>query len=156
MASKKINSNLMSAIMYIVIGALFCIFKAGVLDWLMTIAGILFIVFGIIDLVKGTTTSGVINIAIGAVILIGGWFFIEVVLIVFGILLAVKGTIALINALKARNVSVFNVIFAVLTLAVGVMLIVSKWALIDWFFIVMGVIFIVDGVLGLFGKKMVN
>ena len=49
-----------------------------------------------------------------------------------------------------------HVIFAVLTLAVGVMLIVSKWALIDWFFIVMGVIFIVDGVLGLFGKKMVN
>ena len=156
MASKKFNTNLTSAIMYIVLGALFCIFRAGVLDWLMTIAGVLFIVFGIIDLVKGGTTSGIINIAIGAVILIGGWFFIEVVLIVFGILLAIKGTIALINALKALNKSVFDIIFSALTLAVGIMLIVSKWALIDWFFVIMGVLFIIDGVLELLGKKIVN
>ena len=156
MASKKFYSNLTSALMYIVIGALFCLFKASVLDWLMTVAGILFIVFGVIDLIKGGTTSGIINVAIGVVILIGGWFFIEVVLIVFGILLAVKGAIALANALKALNKSFFNIVFAALTLVVGIMLIVSKWALIDWFFVVMGVMFIIDGVLGLFGKKIVN
>ena len=156
MAYKKSNSNIMSALMYIILGVLFCVFKAGVLNWLMTIAGALFIVFGVLDLVKGSTTSGVINIAIGAVILLGGWFFLEVVLLVFGILLAVKGTIALINALKALNKSIFDIIFSALTIAVGIMLIASKWALIDWFFIIMGVLFIVDGVLELLGKKIVN
>jgi uncharacterized membrane protein HdeD (DUF308 family) len=142
--------------MYIILGVLFCVFKAGVLDWLMTIAGILFIVFGVLDVIKGATTSGIINIAIGVVILVGGWFFLEVVLLVFGILLAVKGTIALVNSLKALNKRIFDVIFAALTIAVGIMLIVSKWALMDWFFIIMGVMFIIDGVLGLLGKKIVN
>lgn len=156
MASKKFNSNLTSALMYIILGVLFCVFRAGVLDWLMTIAGVLFIVFGILDLVKGATTSGIINLAIGAVILLGGWFFLEVVLIVFGILLAVKGAIALINSLKALNKSIFDIVFSALTVAVGIMLIVSKWALMDWFFVVMGVLFIVDGVLELLGKKIVN
>ena len=156
MASKKFNSNFTSALMYIILGVLFCVFRAGVLDWLMTIAGVLFIVFGILDLVKGATTSGIINLAIGAVILLGGWFFLEVVLIVFGILLAVKGAIALINSLKALNKSIFDIVFSALTVAVGIMLTVSEWALMDWFFVVMGVLFIVDGVLELLGKKIVN
>lgn len=156
MASKKFNSNLTSALMYIILGVLFCVFKATVIDWLMTVAGILFIVFGVLDLVKGATTSGVINVAIGAVILIGGWFFLNVVLLVFGILLAVKGTIALINSLKALNKSFLDILFSALTIVVGVMLIASKWALVDWFFIVMGVMFIIDGVLELLGKKIVN
>ena len=153
MAKRKRNSNFASAIMYIVLGALFCIFKAGVIDWLMTAAGVLFIVFGIIDLVNNLTTSGIINVAIGIVILLGGWFFLEVVLLVFGIILTVKGVVALVNALKALNKSIFEIIFAALTLAVGLMLIASRWALIDGFFVVMGIVFIVDGVLALLGKK---
>ena len=152
-AKKKSSSNFTSAIIYIVIGALFCIFKAGVLDWIMTVAGVLFIVFGVLDLVKNSTTTGIINVAIGVIILLGGWFFLEVVLLVFGILLTVKGVIALVNALKALNKSFIEILFAALTVAVGLMLIASKWALIDWFFIAVGVIFIVDGVLALLGKK---
>ena len=150
---KKLNSNLTSALMYIILGVLFCVFKATVIDWLMTIAGVLFIVFGVIDLTKNSTASGVINVAIGIVILLGGWFFLEVVLLVFGILLAVKGTIALINSLKALNKSFFDILFSALTVVVGFMLIASKWAVVDWFFLVMGVMFIIDGVLALFGKK---
>ena len=156
MAKKKSNSNITSALIYIILGALFCIFKTGVLNWLMTIAGALFIVFGVLDLVKGATASGIINIAIGAVILLGGWFFLEVVLLVFGILLTVKGAIALTNALKALNKSFFDILFPALTIVVGVMLIVSKWALMDWFFIVMGIMFVIDGVLALLGKKIVK
>lgn len=157
MASKnKFNTNLTSALMYIIIGALFCIFKASVLGWLLTIAGVLFIVFGVIDLTKGGTTSGIINIAIGAVILLGGWFFVEVVLIVFGILLSIKGAVALANALKALNKSVFDIVFSALTLVVGIMLIVSKWAMFDIFFVIMGLTFIIDGVLELFGAKIVK
>lgn len=156
MAKKKINPNLTSALIYIILGVLFCIFKAGVLDWLMTIAGALFIVFGVLDLVRFATTSGIINIAIGAVILLGGWFFLEVVLLVFGILLTVKGAIALANALKALNKSAFDILFPALTIVVGIMLIASKWALMDWFFIIMGVMFVIDGVLALLGKKIVK
>ena len=153
---KNSGSNLTSALMYIILGALFIVFKAGVLNWLMTAAGVLFIVFGVLDLIKGATTSGVINVAIGIVILLGGWFFLEVVLLVFGILLAVKGTIALLNSLKALNKSFFDILFSALTVIVGFMLIASKWAVVDWFFVVMGAMFVVDGVLALFGKKISN
>ncbi|MBQ8381710.1 MAG: DUF308 domain-containing protein [Clostridia bacterium] len=46
--------------------------------------------------------------------------------------------------------------FAALTVVVGVMLVVSKWAMLNWVFIVIGVLLIVDGameILGLAKKK---
>ena len=151
--SKKSNSNIVNALMYIIIGVLFCVFRAGVINWLMTIAGVLFIVFGVIDITKGGITQGVLNIAIGVIILLGGWLFLEIVLIVFGVLIAVKGVLSLATALKRKKANAFEVLFAVLTIVAGIMLIISKWAIMDWFFIVMGVLFIVDGALALLGKK---
>ena len=74
--------------------------------------------------------------------------------IVFGVLIAVKGVIALLDAVKAKNVA--NILVAVVTVAVGVMLIISKWVMLDWFFIALGVIFIINGALALFGKKLVK
>lgn len=114
----------------------------------------LFIVFGVIDVLNKNLTSGVVSIAIGIVLILGGWLFVEIVLIVFGVLIAVKGVIALLDAVKAKNVA--NILVAVVTVAVGVMLIISKWVMLDWFFIALGVIFIINGALALFGKKLVK
>ena len=128
---KNVNKNLVNAILYILVGILFIIFKGSVLNWLFTIVGILFIVFGVIDVLNKNLTSGVVSI--GIVLILGGWLFVEIVLIVFGVLIAVKGVIALLDAVKAKNVA--NILVAVVTVAVGVMLIISKWVMLDWFFI---------------------
>lgn len=152
MAKKvKISNNTVAAVLYVLVGVLFCIFKASMLNWLLTAAGIVFIVLGVLDILKKNLVNGIVEAVIGVVILVGGWAFVEVALIIFGALLVIKGVLDLMAAIKAKA-GIFTMIAAVITAVVGVLLIASKWVMLDWFFIVMGVILIVDGALMLIKK----
>ncbi|MBR2974282.1 MAG: DUF308 domain-containing protein [Clostridia bacterium] len=152
MASKKISNNFLMAILYVVVGALLCIFKAEVLNWVMTAAGVLFVVAGVLDIVKyKNNQSGIVNIVIGAVIIIAGWFILEIALIVFGVLIVINGVNQLVAISKTKKLLAF--LAPVVTILVGVLLAIAHWVVFDWFFIVVGVIFIVDGVLQLIGAK---
>ena len=50
--AKKSNNELISAILYIILGVLLIVFKGATLGWAMTIAGIVFIVSGVLDVVR--------------------------------------------------------------------------------------------------------
>lgn len=147
MAKRKSSNLQTTALLYIAIGILFIIFKATVLNWLMTGIGVLFIVNGIIDITKKNTISGIVGIVIGAVIIIGGWAITEIILIVFGVLLAVKGVLDLLSSLKSGKL--IPILSAALTVAAGILFIIGKWVVLDWFFIALGVLLIVDGIIGL-------
>ncbi len=155
MAKKKttiyINNRLTTAVLYILVGVLFCIFRAGMLNWLLTAAGIVFIALGVYDIIKKNMVNGIVEAVIGVVILVGGWAFVTVALIVFGALLIIKGVLDLMNAMKSKA-GLLTYLAAIATAVVGVLLIVSKWVALDWFFIVMGVILVIDGALLLFNK----
>ncbi len=150
-AKKKTTNNLLLAVLYIAIGAIFCIFKGGVLNWLMTAVGICLIIFGILNIMSGKLIYGIVLIVLGIVIICGGWLITKIMLIVFGVLVAIKGVADLLEAIKVKNLML--TIVNVVTIVIGVLLVVSYWVLVDWLFIVLGVIFIVNGVLALFGKK---
>ena len=62
---KKIDKNLFSAILYIIVGALLVIFKTETIGWAMTIAGIVFIASGVLEILKKNYTGGGISLAIG-------------------------------------------------------------------------------------------
>ena len=47
-----------------------------------------------------------------------------------------------------------NILMAILTIIVGALLIFSHWFIIDWFFTLLGVLFILDGALALLGKRL--
>ena len=147
-STKKVSNNVIAAILYILLGVLFIVFKAGMLNWLMTIVGIVFIALGVYDIIQRRLTNGIIEAVIGVVIL-GGWLFVEIVLIVLGALLVVKGASDLIALCKGSK-DVIAIIVAALTIILGILLIVSKWAMLDWMFIVVGVVFIVEGAFTLF------
>ena len=152
MSTKKLSNDFFMAILYIVIGALLCIFKAEVLSWIMTVSGVLFVVAGVIDIVKyKNKTGGIVNIVIGAVILIAGWLILEVALIIFGVLIVVNGVKELLEIKKSKDILVY--IAPIVTILIGVLLVVAQWVVFDWFFITIGVIFIVNGVFALLGKK---
>ena len=90
MAKKvKISNNTVAAVLYVLVGVLFCIFKASMLNWLLTAAGIVFIVLGVLDILKKNLVNGIVEAVIGVVILVGGWAFVEVALIIFGALLCI-------------------------------------------------------------------
>ena len=68
---KRIRSTedknlLISALVYIVLGAMLCIFRTQMLNWAMTVAGIIAIVIGVLAILKGDLVYGIDTAAIGA------------------------------------------------------------------------------------------
>ena len=150
--SKKVTNGTVYALLYIILGVLFIVFKSGMLNWLMTIAGIVFIALGIYDIIKKNLNQGIIEAVIGVVIIVGGWLFVELVLIVFGAMLIIKGVMDLIAAFRTKSKNVSRIICSIITLVVGILLILAKWVALDWFFIVLGAVFIIDGLFALLNK----
>ena len=154
--SKKKNKNaklntLLTAGLYAVIGILLIILKGGSLNILMTIVGALFIVMGVIDIFKGGDfLEGFIKIVIGGAIIAFGWALTEFVLLIFGILLIIKGVLDL---LKLRGKGLKAMLPAIAITVIGILLVISKWALLDIICIIAGIVFIVNAVLILLGKK---
>lgn len=150
MAKKKSNSNFITALMYIIIGIICCIFGGGMINWMLTIAGILFIVFGILEIVKKNLIAGIISIVIGIVILLGGWLFVEIIMLIFGILIAIKGVLALIDAIKRK--AVIDIVFAVLTIAAGLVFVFAFGEAADIVIRIAGVLLAINGIIELVGK----
>ena len=145
--AKKTNSELFSSILYIVIGLLLVIFRLETIGWAMTIAGIVFVVSGILELIKKNWVGGGVSLVIGIAILILGWTVAGIVLLVLGVLLAIKGIVALVNALKKTKTNALDLVFPILTVVVGLMLAFGNG--LEIMIIIVGVLLIVDGALGL-------
>ena len=149
--AKKLNFNISSPLLYVILGALLVIFKMEMLNWAITLAGIFFTVIGIVDFIKGNTKTGILNAAIGIIILVVGWTILDIVLLVLGILIAAKGVMDLATVLKLKKRSVLRVVFAALTIALGVALAFGD--LLGDLIAIVGVLLIIDGALGLLGAK---
>lgn len=154
MAKNKLSfssNDLVNAIVYGVIGLLLIILKAGALGILMTAVGVLFIALGVMDIVKTKDiTKGIIELVCGIAIIVCGWLIAGIVLLVLGAVLVVKSVMELAKTYKLGFKANLP---SILTLVVGILLIVAKWALMDLMCIIAGVIFLADAVLMLLGKK---
>ena len=145
-------ANVINCAIYAVIGLLLLILKGGSLGILMTAIGALFVVMGIIDAIaKKEVISGIVKIGIGVLIIVFGWLIADIVLLIFGILLIVSGVLDFIKNLKN---GLLALVPAIITIILGIMFVVAKWALLDVFCIIAGVIFLINAALALFGKKL--
>ncbi len=144
------TSNFINVIIYIIVGILMCVFKARLLSWAMTAIGVILVISGIIQLVKNNLNAGIITAALGVLIIFGGWLFVDIILLILGVLLTVKGILDLLKSIEYKLIS--SIIASSITMIIGVLLIISKWVLLDWFFIVVGIIFIIDGLLIALGQ----
>ena len=148
--ARNSKSELISSLLYIFIGILLVIFQDRTLGWAMTVAGALFIVFGILDLVKSNWAGGAVSLIIGISIIVFGWILTGIVILVLGILIALKGAVALIEAFRTDQKNVLDILFAVLTIVVGLLLAFGN--LLSTMIIIAGVMLMFDGVLGLVGS----
>ena len=148
--AKKSNSELFSSLLYILIGVLLIVFRSQTLGWAMTIAGVIFIVSGILDLIKKNWTGGAVSLIIGIAILVLGWIATQIVLLVLGILIAIKGIVALIDVLKQSKKNALQILFPILSVVLGIMLAFGNG--LDIMIIVVGALLLIDGVLGLIGS----
>ena len=147
MATKKTNSEFLAALLYLVIGVILIIFRSATLSWLMTAAGIFFIVSGILEMLRKNTANGAVSLIIGIAVLVLGWIMVEIVLLVLGVLIAIKGIIALYEALKVKKPKLLAILFAILTVVAGLLLAFGDG--IDYMILIVGILLAVDGVLGL-------
>lgn len=147
--AKKSNSELISALLYLIVGVLLVVFQSRTIGWMMTIAGVFFVVCGILDLVKSNWGSGAVSLIIGITILVLGWLVTEIVLLVLGILIAIKGVVALVNAITASRKNVLNFIFAILTIVIGAMLAFGNG--LNVLIVIAGAMLIFNAVVGIVG-----
>ena len=145
-------NSVVSCVLYAVIGILLIALRSGSLGILFTVVGVLFVAMGIYDFVKRLYTRGAVETVVGVVILVCGWTVGEWVLLIFGVLLIIKGVLDIVNNYKSGFKAIISPI--VITV-IGVVLVVSKFALIDVMCIVAGVIFLVNAVLILFDRQIV-
>lgn len=149
---KQLLNNILTAVAYIAIGVLFCIFKGAVLNWLVWIIGVLLIIRGAVDFLSGRrlTSRALAEILLGVLTILFGVLFAEAIAIVIGIVIILYGVVNLLN--NSRNI--FTLLVSVLTIVCGVMIVANSSGAISWLFVAIGVMFIIDGVLALFGKKL--
>lgn len=151
--AKKIdfkNSELLSSIILILVGLLLAIFRTTVLQWAMTAVGAVFVVFGVLDLLKKNWLNGGVSIAVGAAIIVFGWAFTEIVLIVLGVLIALKSLVSLYEILQSKKKNTPEIIYAAAGVILGVLLAFGN--LVSALVLVAGILFIIDGVIGIFGE----
>lgn len=146
---KKPQSELFTSILYIAIGVLLAIFRSGSLNIAMTIAGVFFIISGVLDIVKKNYVGGAVSAGIGVAIIILGWLAAKIVLLILGILIAVKGVIALIEVIKKASKNVLEMIFPILSIVLGIMLAFGGG--LDLIILIVGIVLAVNGVIGLLG-----
>ena len=147
--AKKTNSELFSSLLFIIIGVLLAIFRSGTLNLAMTIAGIIFVVSGALDLIKKNWTSGAVSLVIGIAIIVLGWIAAAIVILVLGILIAIKGIVAFIDVLKKSQKNALELVFPILTVVVGLLLAFGNG--VDIAILIVGVLLAIDGVIGLIG-----
>ena len=147
--AKKQNNELFTSILYVVVGVLLAVFPETAVSWAMTIAGVLFIVSGVLDLLKKNWTGGAVSLIIGIAIIALGWLIAGIVLIVLGVLVAIKGVVALINVLKKDKKNALEIVFPILSVILGIGL--AFGGLAHWILIIAGVLLAIDGVIGLVG-----
>jgi hypothetical protein len=152
-SNSKLKANITSPLLYIALGLLFIIFKAETLNWVITLAGAFFILSSIVDFIRGMNFSAAVNLFIGVVILVLGNTILDIVLIVLGLLIALKGLLELLVVMKMKKKkrNVLLVIFPVLTMVLGIALAFGN--LLGNLIMILGVLLVIDGVLGLLGAK---
>ncbi len=154
MTKKKFdNQTLIYALALIVVGVLFCIFRAGLINVMLTVVGVVLIALGVYDVFGKRYVNAVIEIILGIAVIVCGWTILDIALLVLGIGLVVYAIYQIILVVKEWNKKKWTLLIKpIVLLLIGIFLIVAKWVLVDWIFIVIGVIFIINGVVALLVK----
>lgn len=147
MASKKSNlvaNALIYALIYILLGVLFLIFKAAVAVWCVYALGVLLIVQGVLDMVNRRLVQGILEAAIGVLAIVFAAVITKYAILVLGIILLIWAVLRLFDSTRKGPLTLLYIVGAIV---VGVLMIVQPFTAADWFFIVLGILLIIEGVL---------
>lgn len=143
--------NIVIGLAMLLVGILFCTLKSELVGALLSTIGALLIIAGIMSLIYRKWAVGTMLIAIGIVTITCGWTIADIALMLLGIALSIYAIytltthISLFKRAKAYD-KVYILLKPIMSFALGVILIVAKWYMVDALFIVLGTLTIVFGI----------
>lgn len=158
------KESLWTSILCIVFGVLFCVWPGEILIVLCRVMGAVLIIAGVVLLGMAVATHemlgrsvrlvpGVICLVIGIWIVSRPGTFVVLIPILIGVLLLYHGIKDLIFCMEVKKGQGagwwFGLIFAVLTIVLGILLVLHTWLAIKVGMIFVGIVLIYDGVSGL-------
>ena len=156
---KRIKADYMlSSLMCIVLGIVFVIFKAGVLDLIGNVLAIALVVIGVVYLVcyfmnfgsRFSIVSGVIILAVGLWLLIDSRIITKLIPVVLGVILLCHGIRGLQEAALSKKYKYeswyIGFLLAAISVAGGVFCIVYSYQIMQKFAVLVGIILIYNGV----------
>ncbi|MBQ7923824.1 MAG: DUF308 domain-containing protein [Clostridia bacterium] len=148
---KQLSNNLIMAIIMIALGILFIIFKAGVISIAMTVFGVALLVVAVLDLLNKDWVPCVVKAVLGVAVILFGWLLVDIARIVLAVVLLIYGVLQVIEACKnlKKNKSLLSKILIFVEPVVIVAIAVCLFFNINILFIIAGVFFLVEGILGL-------
>lgn len=152
------NTKKITAIVAIVVGLLFLILKGEVISIALTVLAVGAVAMGIYKLIKKETQVGITAIVIGVVVGLCGWLFVNVTLVVIAVLMILGCVMNLLGNLKndGYKMSVGQALKVylkpVLGIIAGICLLFNQGGVMNWVFIVTGVLFIIEGAMLLIEK----
>ncbi len=155
---KLTSQNLITAVLFGVLGILLIVLRMGMLNVLLTIIGVLLLAVGIYDIVMNlsrrtnTLVRGIIETLVGVVIIVCGWTIAQWTLIIFGVLLVILGVVGSVKYLQNHRHNVTLLVENILMVVIGVILCIAPFAIGDIICLIVGLLCLVNAVLALFGK----
>ena len=151
--SKK--GDVVSSVIFIALGVMLMILKGEVISVMLTILGITALVLGVMDLVDSRTTSGITKIVIGLCVIIFGWMFVNLAFYILAAVLLLQGISQIVSIYKYSPVNLTTKERVILcfkpavTVIAGACLLFNQGGAIAWIFWVVGILLVVEGILGL-------
>ncbi|MBP5428534.1 MAG: DUF308 domain-containing protein [Clostridia bacterium] len=142
--SKQVANALIYALIYIVLGILFCIYRGSVARWCVIGIGVLLIVQGVLDMMNRRLVQGILEAAVGVLAIVFAAAVAKYAIIVLGVILLVWAVLRLFDSTKKTPLALLYIVGAAV---VGVLMIINAFAVASWFFLVIGILLIVEGIL---------
>lgn len=152
--NKLKQNKLLSAVLTVIVGVLFIIYKAQVISVAMTVVGAILIVMAIVDIINRDYPSAIVKGVLGVLVIALGWTFVSLALYVIGALFLLFGLLELFRVLQAKGygkgkVRVLSFLQPILVVVAAAFLIFNQGGALTWAFVISGVFLIVNGALAL-------
>ena len=139
------------ALLTLLLGIALLILRGSLISVLMSVVGIVFIAFGIIQWIKGQIVLAIIKAVIGIVLIICGWTVVSAVLYVLAAAVMITGILLLYEQLKnqgcgatlLQKIAAFA--YPIVCILIGFFLLFNNGNEAQWVFIVSGSLTVLEG-----------
>ena len=106
----------------------------------------------VLDFLNKDITTCIVKAIIGVCVLVFGHLFVDVAVIIVAAVVLVYGVLELFKLVKAKKKDLVCYVEPAVIVVIALALLVSKWLVFDWLFIIIGVLFLAKGGLGVWNE----